>query len=324
MNKSGLAPIKFAPYYKTVLWGGNRIASYKRQNLKLKDIGESWEISGLEGRESVVESGEYKGLNLRQLIDMFKSDLVGKHIYEKYGNDFPLLVKIIDAHATLSLQVHPGDKLAKARHNCLGKTEMWYVIDAESDAKIYSGLKHDISVDDYERMIADDSIMDVVACHDSHPGDLFFLPAGCIHAIGAGNLLVEIHESSDITYRLSDFGRLDSNGNPRELHTELAKDAINYKAGNSDATDYDREKRGETELLSCKYFKTGRVICDGNITLDCNEDSFMIVMCVDGSASLNCSNGTTAKISRGSTLLIPAVVDSLEIVGNATLLTVTA
>ena len=202
MNKTvNIKPFKFVPYLKSVLWGGERIAIYKGIDTDQHAIGESWEVSGVPGHESVVAEGEDRGLTLPQLIDRYRGALVGEAVYEKYGNTFPLLVKLIDAKRDLSLQVHPNDELAMKRHGSRGKTEMWYIIDADEGASIYAGLSQSITPDEYERMVADNTVMDVVARHESHAGDLFFLPAGRIHAIGAGNLLAEIQETSDITYR---------------------------------------------------------------------------------------------------------------------------
>ena len=248
---TNLKPFKFEPYLKSVLWGGEKIAKYKGIVTDQHNIGESWEISGVDGHESVVAEGDDKGLNLRQIIEKYKGDLVGNAVYAKYGDTFPLLVKIIDAKGDLSVQVHPDDTLAKARHNSYGKTEMWYIIDAEEGAPIYAGLSKQITPEEYEKLVAENAIMDVIARHDSHAGDLFFLPAGRIHAIGAGNLLAEIQQTSDITYRVYDFDRRDANGNPRELHTEQAKDAIDYTVYPEYKSEYDRNGKSATPLVKC-------------------------------------------------------------------------
>lgn len=324
MDIDAIAPIKFAPYLKTVLWGGEKIASYKGMATDLHNIGESWELSCLDGKETVAVSGPFEGMTLRQVIGLLKERLVGRHVYEKFGCDFPLLVKIIDAKSNLSLQVHPDDRVAKMLHSGTGKTEMWYVIKADDGAKIYSGLREEITPEEYEKRVADNTIMDVVAYHYSHDGDLFFLPPGRIHSIGAGNLLVEVQQASDITYRVYDFGRFDSDGKPRELHTEMAKLAINYSVEDNYKIDYDRERHGEVGLIDCEYFRVKRVISDGAFHIKCDDDSFMVVMCIDGNSELQCDNGTSVGLRRGETVLIPAEVASVEVVGITTLLTVTA
>lgn len=325
MDRSrNIAPFKFVPYLKTVLWGGDCIANYKGIKTDLSHIGESWEISGVNGHESVVSEGADKGVTLPELIDKYRGDLVGDAVYEKYGNTFPLLVKVIDARQNLSLQVHPNDELARKRHNSMGKTEMWYILEADEDAIIYAGLAHGITKDDYRRMVADGSIMDVVTRNESHRGDLFFLPAGRIHSIGAGNLLVEVQETSDITYRVYDFGRVDVNGKPRELHTDLAMDAIDYTVSENYRTEYDREARGDVKLLKCRYFEVHKINVDGAIDIDSNLcDSFRIIMCLDGKVEAIDNFGNTTSLRQGETMLVPAVTSLLHMTGAGTLLTAT-
>lgn len=210
-------PLHFSPYLKSVIWGGEAIAPFKGIVTDQKSIGESWEISAVPGKVSVVDRGTFKGKSFTELIEEFGPALVGGKVYETYGKNFPLLIKIIDAKDNLSVQVHPDDELAEKRHHCPGKTEMWHIIDTAPGAKIYVGLKQSITPDEYEHRVADNTIMDVIDSYDSAPGDTFFLPAGRIHAIGAGNLLAEIQETSDITYRIYDYDRRDADGNPRLL-----------------------------------------------------------------------------------------------------------
>ena len=320
---TNLKPFKFEPYLKSVLWGGEKIAKYKGIVTDQHNIGESWEISGVDGHESVVAEGDDKGLNLRQIIEKYKGDLVGNAVYAKYGDTFPLLVKIIDAKGDLSVQVHPDDTLAKARHNSYGKTEMWYIIDAEEGAPIYAGLSKQITPEEYEKLVADNAIMDVIARHDSHAGDLFFLPAGRIHAIGAGNLLAEIQQTSDITYRVYDFDRRDANGNPRELHTEQAKDAIDYTVYPEYKSEYDRNGKSATPLVKCQYFDVKREIIDGVSTIDASSDSFMIIMCLDGEATITDNLGGVTHVKKGESILVPAVITSMKAEGKATFMTST-
>ena len=320
---TNLKPFKFEPYLKSVLWGGEKIAKYKGIVTDQHNIGESWEISGVDGHESVVAEGDDKGLNLRQIIEKYKGDLVGNAVYAKYGDTFPLLVKIIDAKGDLSVQVHPDDTLAKARHNSYGKTEMWYIIDAEEGAPIYAGLSKQITPEEYEKLVAENAIMDVIARHDSHAGDLFFLPAGRIHAIGAGNLLAEIQQTSDITYRVYDFDRRDANGNPRELHTEQAKDAIDYTVYPEYKSEYDRNGKSATPLVKCQYFDVKREIIDGVSTIDASTDSFMIIMCLGGEATITDNLGGVTHVKKGESILVPAVITSMKAEGNATFMTST-
>lgn len=314
-----LEPLKFAPYLKTVIWGGNKICEYKGLPATDSKIGESWEISAVPGHESVVSGGPFDGEKLTDLIERYGEKLLGRKVVEKYGLRFPLLVKIIDAADNLSVQVHPDDSLAAKRHNSLGKTEMWYIIDAESDAKIYAGLNTAMTPDDYVRRVADGTFADTLAVHTSRPGDVFFLPAGRVHAIGAGNLLAEIQESSDITYRIYDYDRRDALGNPRELHTDLAKDAIDftvrsdYKSPRPDVRDKD------CEIVSCQHFTTRRVIIDGSHSLNLAPDTFTVIMCIDGNIEGRYAKGTFT-LSKGDTILIPAVISALTLSGKATLL----
>lgn len=323
-----MKPYKFAPYLKTTIWGGYQIAPFKGIFTAQPNIGESWEISGVPGHESVVVErgiiGDVDlGLNLTQLIDKYKGLLVGERVYRTYGNTFPLLVKFIDSRQDLSVQVHPDDQLAQKRHQCPGKTEMWYVIKADVGAKIYSGLKQSITPDDYERLAKAEPInghspmQDVIATHESHQGDLFFLPAGRLHAIGAGNFLTEIQQTSDITYRVYDFGRKDANGVPRELHLEQAKEAIDYQVWPEYRTSYDSTKPN-SELIHCPYFIVNRVVVQVAAEINLHSDSFVIVVCLWGEANIN-----GIRVKQGETLLVPASENVLYIFGNATFLTAT-
>lgn len=318
-------PLHFAPYLKSVIWGGEAIAPFKGIVTDQKSIGESWEISAVPGKVSVVDCGTFKGKSLTELIEEFGPALVGGKVYEKYGKNFPLLIKIIDAKDNLSVQVHPDDELAEKRHHCPGKTEMWHIIDTVPGAKIYVGLKQQINPDEYERRVADNTIMDVIDSYDSAAGDTFFLPAGRIHAIGAGNLLAEIQETSDITYRIYDYDRRDADGNPRELHTEQARDAIDYTV----YPDYKNAPvpagEADVDLVNCRHFDVRRILLDNAIDLPMNHtrDSFMIVMCLAGEASLKYgAEGRTETIRQGDTLLFPACLGNITATGTATLLQV--
>lgn len=315
------APVVFRPYLKSVIWGGDKICQCKGIAQDEENIGESWEISAVPGHISVVDSGEYAGLTIEDLIGRFGPQFLGKKVYEKYDGKFPLLFKIIDANDNLSVQVHPDDALAKKRHNSLGKTEMWYIMSTEKDAKIYAGLSKSITPEEYEAKVADGSFTDVLATHDSEPGDVFFLPAGRVHAIGAGNLLAEIQESSDITYRIFDYNRRDVNGNTRELHTELAKDAIDYKVYDNYKTPAPAAEVENAELVSCDYFKVARVTVDGATKLNFKPDSFTAIMCLEGEITLKYPGGEM-KVESAHTVLLPAVMTSVEVSGKGKFLTV--
>lgn len=314
-----LAPLKFHPYLKSVLWGGDNICVYKGIDSTVNNIGESWEVSAVPDHESVVSEGDFAGRSLTEMINIFGESLLGKEVYEKYNGKFPLLVKFIDASENLSVQVHPDDELAAQRHNSMGKTEMWYIIKSEENAKIYSGLNRRLTPDEYVTHVNNKTFASVIAEHSSNPGDVFFIPAGRVHAIGAGNMLLEIQESSDVTYRIYDYDRKDADGNCRELHTELAKDAIDYEL----YSDYKYEAPGEDDkncnIVSCNHFITNRLLLEGEMTFHNDGSSFMILICIDGEVDVEFGNGNIF-MEKGSTILIPASLSCFELKGNATLI----
>ena len=323
-----MKPYKFEPYLKSTIWGGELIATFKGVYSGQPSVGESWEISAVPGHESIVaERGLVNdvdlGLTLSQLIDKYKGLLMGQKIYEKYGTQFPLLVKFIDSRQDLSVQVHPDDNLARERHNCPGKTEMWYIMKTSVGPKTYAGLSKRITPTDYERLAEEPVIdghspmQDVLAVHESHQGDVYFLPAGRLHAIGAGNFLVEIQQTSDVTYRVYDFGRLDANGQLRELHVEQAKDAIDYRVWPEYRTSYD-STLANAPLVHCPYFKVNRVIVQSAAQISFKQDSFVVMVCLSGQATVN-----GVDVSQGETILVPASENTLYIFGNGTFLTAT-
>ncbi len=313
-------PIKFLPYLKSTIWGGEKISSFKNLNINCKNIGESWELSAVPGCESIVMDGNDCGMTLSDLVRKYKHDLVGKCVYDKYGDKFPLLVKFIDASDDLSLQVHPDDTLAMRRHNSFGKTEMWYIIETRPDARIRSGLTRTVDKSEYERMVSDRTLMDVVGCYDSAPGDLFFLPAGRLHAIGSGNFLVEIQQSSDVTYRVDDYGRRDADGNLRELHTDLAKDAIDYSYYPDCRSQPVRLSDNTDGLVSCEYFKVKRETVDGERRIANPDDSFMGIVCIGGNGSLKV-DGIATSVRQGETVLLPACTGEFDVEGAMSLIT---
>ena len=314
------APIRFVPYLKSVIWGGEKICRYKGIEQTEDKIGESWEISAVPGHESVVSEGSYKGMRITELIECFGPELLGRDVFDRYDGKFPLLVKLIDANDNLSVQVHPDDDLAKERHDSLGKTEMWYIIDADKGAKIYSGLNRELTPDEYVRMVDDNTIEQALAVHDSHPGDVFFLPAGRVHAIGAGNLLAEIQESSDITYRIYDYDRRDAQGNPRELHTEQAKDAIDYTFHEEYKSAPADPSVADAVIAECEHFKVDRLLLDGEMRLSYSEESFTVIMCLEGAASVEFEGGSMP-VRGGETILLPAALTCVTLKGHGTLLT---
>lgn len=312
-------PLKFHPYLKTVIWGGDKICEYKGIAQPEPSIGESWEVSAVPGHESVVADGPYEGCSLTDLIETFGESLLGGAVSARYGGKFPLLIKLIDANDDLSVQVHPDDALAMERHGSLGKSEMWYIIRPEKGARIYAGFNTRLTPEDYERRVEEGTFAETLAVHDSNPGDVFYLPAGRVHAIGAGNLLAEIQESSDITYRIFDYNRRDKEGNLRELHTGQAKDAIDYTLHDEYKTFPPDPGKEKTTLVRCEHFTTYRIRVKGEYELFLDMDSFAVLMCVEGNGRLSFASGTR-EIRQGETLLLPANLTEIKIEGEAVLL----
>ena len=306
-------PLKFEPLLTTFVWGGEKIAPYKGIDSQEKNIGESWEVSDVEGRVSVVANGPLAGKTLSQLVKEYKGRLVGNHVYENTGDVFPLLLKFIDALKDLSIQVHPSDELAaRLQPGNKGKTEMWYVISADPGAKLYSGLSKALTAEQLAAKAADGSITEALACYEVHPGDVFFLPPGRIHAICGGCFIAEIQQTSDITYRIYDYGRMGLDGKPRQLHLEQAKLAVDYKVyPEGYRTRYEPAQDEEVELISCPYFTTSVLDLILPYAKDLSElDSFFTVMCIEGSGSLEV-DGEEISIRQGETVLIPADADDV-------------
>lgn len=252
-----MQPIKFKPILKETIWGGCKIPRIKHiSGLEDKHIGESWEISGLDDNESVVDGGAYDGKSLSQLIDTLKGNLVGEENYRRFGNRFPLLIKFIDARQDLSIQVHPDDETALRHGMVNGKNEMWYLLDSEPYASLRCGLKEELSADDIIKKVDDSTICDSIAQYDVKAGDCFYIPAGRVHSIGAGCLIAELQQTSDTTYRLYDYNRRDSNGNLRQLHVRQAAECIDYTVREDYRQTYKRERNVRVPLVECKYFKT--------------------------------------------------------------------
>lgn len=302
-----LYPLTFKPILKSVIWGGSQICPFKGITPTEEGVGESWELSHVDDNFSVVGEGELANKSLDELIKEYGKELVGGKVMERFGSRFPLLIKFIDARDNLSIQVHPDDELAKVRHNSFGKTEMWYVIKADKEASLYSGFSQQIDKEEYVKRVENNTIMDVLKKYDVSEGDVFFLPAGRVHAIGAGCFIAEIQQTSNITYRIYDYNRKDKNGNTRELHTELAKDAIDYTLYPDYRTHYKAHTNATVNLADCKYFTTNLIELDTVMVRDFEElDSFVVYICMEGSATLRDCNGYEIRIHQGQTALIPA------------------
>lgn len=292
--------------YKQVIWGGARIAAFKGEASDLTDVGESWELSAIKGRESQVVEGPLAGRTIQQLIDEYGADFLGRRLYDKGVRTFPLLIKLIDANEDLSLQVHPGEEIARRLHNSSSKAEMWYVIDALPGARLLAGFNRHITVDEYCSSVDDGSILDAVASHATHGGDVFYLPSGRIHAIGAGNFLLEVQQSSDITYRIYDYGR------GRELHTDLAADALDFEVHHDYRSKPVRVDDHELLLERVPEFEVRLIEVDCEIERQFDGESFVIMTCVRGSVDLE-YGGSTWHLTQGHTLLLPAAVSQIKL-----------
>ena len=312
-----MQPIKFNPLLVQTLWGGEKIIPFKHLNSDLTQVGESWEISGVKGNETVVSEGEFKGKKLNELVDELKGKLVGEANYKRFGNDFPLLIKFIDARQELSIQVHPTDELAQKRGKLRGKTEMWYIMDSDENAKLRAGMKEKITPEQYKQMVEDDTITEAIAEYKVKEGDCFFLPAGRIHSIGTGCFLAEIQQTSDVTYRIYDFKRKDKDGNYRELHTEEAAECIDYNVEPNYRTEYTPVKNEVVALVECPYFTTAVYDLNEPMTLDYSElDSFVILIGLKGSGEITDNEGNTTTLCEGETILIPATTSEVKVTGN--------
>ena len=311
----------FKPLFKQTLWGGEQIVSFRHAETGLHHVGESWEISSIPGSETVVAFGKYSGLTLTELTELLGPELVGQRCFERFGNRFPLLIKFIDARQDLSIQVHPNDRVAQLHGHSVGKAEMWYMLKSAPGAHLRIGLKQDITPDDYRRLVDSDSICDVINNYEVNEGDCFYLPPGCIHSIGAGCFLLEIQQGSDVTYRIYDFKRRDKDGNLRQLHTELAAEAINYDANYNPVINYTPQQNGCAEIISCEFFHTSLCKVTGSLLLDySNRDSFVVLVCTSGNGTIGNGEGESISISEGDTLLVAATERQLTAQGHMSLI----
>ncbi len=308
-----LYPLKFTPILKDKIWGGTKLETILDKSTNgSKEAGESWEISGVEGNISTVSEGAFKGKTLVELIDQFKGDLIGNKVYDIFNNKFPLLIKFIDANDDLSIQVHPDDELGMKRHNSFGKTEMWYVVAAEKGATLISGFNKATTKSEYLDYFNRGDLVKLLNKEDVYDDDVFFLPAGRVHTIGKGLLIAEIQQTSDITYRIYDFDRVDSNGNGRELHVEEAIDAIDYNYYDEYKTNYNKFSF-EEEIGRSKYFITNRLIIDNKVPRDySNFDSCIILMCLKGNGTIRYQDGII-DFKLGDSILVPNAISKLDI-----------
>lgn len=308
-----LYPIRFEPILKDKIWGGQKMKLLLNKSSSLPNIGESWEISDVEGDTSVISNGELKGSNLKSLLEIYKGDLIGNKNYEAFGNKFPLLIKFIDAKEPLSIQLHPNDELAAKRHNSFGKTEMWYVMQADEDSNLIVGFNQKITKKTYLRHLEDKTLPEILNFDTVKPGDAYFIEVGRVHAIGAGVILAEIQQTSDVTYRVYDWDRVDDEGNERELHNDLAIDAIDFEMKDDFRVAYSKNENVSNKMVSCPYFTTNYIsLNDETLKKKNTFDSFIIYMCVEGEARLK-AGVFSETIKRGETLLLPASIKTFEI-----------
>lgn len=317
MQPSKLPILKFTPIFKSVLWGGKRIAQFKNMPPQGDHVGESWELSPMKGNESVVSEGPMKGRTLPELMISDGEEIMGKRLYAKYGDKFPLLIKFIDSTDDLSIQVHPDDELAAKRHNSLGKTEMWFSVLPAEGAYLYAGFKKQITPEQFRAMVADNTIVDVLGKFYPKRGDMFFLPAGRVHSIGRGNFVLEIQEASDITYRIYDYDRRDAQGNPRQLHIEESVDSITYNDTEMTVDHFEPKAGEEIVMESCPFFTTTLMEIEGTTTLKLAErDSFSVVISTRGNAVLTAPDGSKTILNQGETVLVPASMESVDITAS--------
>jgi len=305
--------LKFEPILKNKIWGGEKLVSILNKKSDQKDLGESWELSDVEGDTSVVANGDLKGRNLKELIKQYKGALVGEKVYEGFGDTFPLLIKFIDAKEALSIQLHPHDDLAMKRHNSFGKTEMWYVMQADEKANLIVGFQKDVTKEEYLYHLNNKSLLDILNVDEVQKGDVYFIPTGRVHAIGAGVMLAEIQQTSDITYRVYDWDRQDAHGNYRDLHTEEAIDAIDYKAQSSYKTEYSKLQNQPSEMVTCPYFTTNILPVEGEVSVNHQDkSSFIIYMCVAGNVTFS-KEEHREDLTMGETILVPASMKNFTI-----------
>ena len=313
-------PLQFQPILKDRIWGGTKLKSVLNKEITSETTGESWELSTIPNDVSVVVNGPFRDRNLNELIELFPQEILGKNVIERFGNQFPLLFKFIDAKEDLSIQLHPNDDLAKKRHNSFGKTEMWYVMQVDKGSRLVVGFKKDSNKEEYLEKLANKDLMSILNEIKVKEGDIFFLETGTIHAIGGGVVIAEIQQTSDVTYRLYDWDRVDANGNGRELHTDLALDAINFNTTQT-KIEYENRHNHSNKTVHCDYFKTNVIPLEGKMNWKSHTGSFTVLMCTKGEFSIGFEN-TMYSFKMGDTVLLPAAISNVIITGNANLLEV--
>ncbi len=313
-------PLTFYPILKERIWGGNKLQTLFDKPIFSDKTGESWELSTVEDNGSKISNGIYKDQEFTQLLAKFPNEILGQKVYEQFGLDFPLLFKFLDASDDLSIQVHPNDELAKIRHNSSGKTEMWYIIQADQNSRNIIGFNQKYSPEEYLLHLKNKTLPSILKEEKVKKGDVFFLETGTVHAIGKGIILAEIQQTSDITYRIYDWDRTDNNGEPRELHLHLALDAINYNPTQT-GKEYSKVKNSENTIIQSNYFKVNYIPLDGEVLMQKNNDSFRVYMCTEGSFSV-LYNGEKISFEKGNTILLPAVLNKYTLEGKAELLEV--
>jgi len=318
-----LYPLKFEPVLKEKVWGGTALVSrFNKKPTGSDHIGESWELSAVSENQSVVSNGFLAGNNIEELIEVYLGDITGDSVYEKFGNEFPLLIKFIEAREDLSIQVHPDNKLAKERHQAYGKTEMWYILEREKGSKLYTGFKEGVTKEIYQESIIKGNLADLLNIENVEPGDTYFTPAGRVHAIGAGTVLVEIQQTSDITYRIFDWNRKSTDNVPRELHTDLALDAIDFTATGKHKINIEPRLNQTENLVSCEFFTTNILNFNEPAIKDYYDiDSFVVYICTNGEFTIRWDENSEI-VSKGETVLLPAMIKNviLEPSGEAQLL----
>lgn len=316
--KIKIYPLEFEPILKERIWGGEKLKTVLNKPIVSKITGESWELSTVEGDISVIANGELKGKFLTEIINESPDEILGTEVHKRFGKQFPLLFKYLDAREDLSIQVHPNDELAKKRHNSFGKTEMWYIMQADANAKIIVGFKEKSNSEEYLKNLKNNSLLSILEDIKVKAGDVFFLETGTVHAIGAGLLVAEIQQTSDITYRIYDFDRVDAQGNKRELHIDLALEAINYNKVDT-YKNYNKELNQSNTVVDCPYFTTNFVPLDGKITVNKKCETFTVYMCIEGDFEIQ-HKGVQFKYKKGNTILIPAAMEDYFLVGRASIL----
>ena len=311
-------PLHFYPIFKERIWGGTKLKTFLNKEINSNTTGESWEISTVENDVSIVSKGIFQGKSFNQIIDLYPQEILGAKVFEQFGKQFPLLFKFLDAQQDLSIQVHPNDELAKKQHNSFGKTEMWYVMQADENAELIVGFKEKSSPEEYSKSIENKNILSLLNIEKVSKGDTYFIETGTIHAIGAGTIIAEIQQTSDITYRIYDFDRVGTDGKKRELHTDLALKAINYEVVSAKQK-YSKEINEHNQIVSCNYFTTNFIPLDGTLEFQTNKESFRVLMCVEGTFTIILNN-VDYQYTKGDTVLIPAIITHFVIKGNASIL----